>query len=142
MHGARASVEDIRTRCRGQCPRIPVSRQGTGELSGMRTRARRCRRTQFAAAVIKSHPGGGILCPRVTAHAFARAGNTREILLVEDAEVQFSYAWYRFITESPVNRAIVGRMGYWRDRRHRAVRASASEQNHRSPLAVSMRVRS
>ena len=86
--GAGDSVGGVRTRCSGLCPTMGVSGAGTSPVSGVRTEAHRCRRRQFASALIRSHPAGGIQHPRVTAEVCARATDRRDSrFIVPDANV-------------------------------------------------------
>lgn len=84
----RAPSSRVRTRWSGSGTGATVSAEGTAPISGVRTRARGCRRRQFGSARIGNHPAGGIRWLRVTAHAFARVTNRRESLPhVSDANV-------------------------------------------------------
>ena len=73
----RAPSSRVGTRWCGSGGGGSVSAEGTGPLSRVCTRARRCRRTRFGSCLIGSQSAGGIQCPRPTAHAFARAADRR-----------------------------------------------------------------
>lgn len=82
-----------RTRGSGSGTGTTVGAEGTNPTSGVRTRARGFRRRQFGSAAIRTHPAGGILWLRVTAHAFARATNrSKSLQHVSDANVVRSSA--------------------------------------------------
>ena len=66
----RAPSTCVPTRWSGSGTGATVSAEATVSVSGVRPRARRCRRTRSESAPIGSHPAGAILWPRVTAHAF------------------------------------------------------------------------
>ncbi len=74
---ARVPSSRIGSRRSGSGTGATVSRQGTAPVSGVRTGARRCRRTRFASGLMRSHHAGDIRHARVIAHAFARAANQR-----------------------------------------------------------------
>ena len=73
MHGARDSGVDVPTRCSGWCSPRAASAAGTGRVSVVRTRTRRCRRRQFLSGRMGTGRARGIQRPRVTAHVLARA---------------------------------------------------------------------
>ena len=65
-----------------------VSGAGTSPVSRVRTRARRCRRRQFASGLIRCDHAGGIQHPRVTAQVCAFATDRRNSRgLLSDANV-------------------------------------------------------
>ena len=73
MRRTQDSGVDVLTWCSGSCPRTAVSAQGTGPVSGVRIRAQRCRRRQFASDHAITGRARDIQHPRVPAHVFARA---------------------------------------------------------------------
>ena len=70
--GRKAWTSRIGERCSGLCWPTAVSTAETRPISGMRTRAQRCRRSHFASGRVRTGCARGVQHPRVTAHALAR----------------------------------------------------------------------